>query len=65
MTATTPKRRPGKPRRDAAPRHGKHANPRRQITATPEEWERWDKWARGQGLSWAQAVRAKLNALAL
>jgi hypothetical protein len=32
---------------------GKHANPRRLVTATPQQWAKWDAQARRLGCSWA------------
>lgn len=38
-----------------------HRQPRRPLSATPEQWERWDKRARRAGVRWAVLVRALLD----
>lgn len=40
---------------------GKHLNPRRKLTAPPEEFKRWDRAASKVGWSWAVWARAVLN----
>lgn len=40
---------------------GKHVNPLRQLSQTPEEWEAQDALAAARGMSWAQWARATLE----
>lgn len=39
---------------------GAHANPRRKLSATPEEWAAMDAAAVSAGTSWAEWARATL-----
>lgn len=40
---------------------GAHANPRRLMTATPEEFARWDAEAQARGIPWTELVRQALE----
>ena len=40
---------------------GKHLNPRRKLSGTPEDFDRWDRYAKRLGLTWANWARRVLN----
>lgn len=42
-------------------RHNRYANPRRLLTATEEQFSRWDAAARRAGVAWSEWVRNKLD----
>jgi hypothetical protein len=45
-------------------RMGKHASPRRQLLASPEQFEAWDAAAKRAGLTWAEWARQWLDSAA-
>lgn len=42
-------------------RMGKHASPRRQLLASPEQFGSWDREAARLGLTWAEWARQVLD----
>lgn len=44
-------------RRGSTLQSGPHTNPRRKVSATAEQWARWDAAAARMGKSWAVATR--------
>ena len=42
-------------------RSGAHVSPRRPLSASPEQWERWQREAERRGLSWAEWARGVLD----
>ncbi len=48
---------PPKRKRKTLPPSGPHTNPRRKVSATREQWLRWDEAAARLGKSWAAATR--------
>jgi hypothetical protein len=43
---------------------GAHSSPRRILSATEEQWERWSAAARASGLTWAEWCRSLQDAAA-
>lgn len=48
-----------KPRRSGP--SGKHKGPRRNLSASPQDFARWDARAEIEGMSWAELARSALN----
>lgn len=43
--------------RRVLPPSGPHTNPRRKVSATPDEWSAWDAHCARLGTTWAEATR--------
>lgn len=43
---------------------GKHVNPRRWLSATPEQWEKWEEAAQYDRVKFLEWVRMQLDAAA-
>lgn len=45
-------------------RHNKYANPRRLLTASKEQLQRWDEAATAADIDWSEWARTRLDAAA-
>ncbi len=60
MSKAKPKKRNPHPSGPSGP-SGLHVSARRPVSATPEQWARWDAVAARAGLSWAAWARALMD----